>query len=190
VCCQKVLLQSGIEKMFCKERNRRGFTLVELMIVVVIIGVLAAMAAVRFNQARERVKIAEAKLWVNRIAKAIETMGAETGEWPNHLPAGYVCYWPHNEVWDLSTPEAGLVANDPDDPYPDWGGPYMQSVPLDPWGHKYFFDSDYYLRDQHKWVAAVGSYGPNGKGPNYYDDDNIIVIIATEDLPEEYYTNP
>jgi len=170
------------------KNNRKGFTLVELMIVIVIVGILSAMAMVRYRSARERVQIAEAKLWVNRIAKAVETMGAETGEWPGHQPAGYVCYWGKNEVWDLSKPKAGLTRNDDKDPYPSWMGPYIENIPLDPWGNKYFLDTDYYLNDKHKYVAVVGSFGPNGKGKNYYDEDNIYVILSDEDLPEEFYT--
>ncbi len=167
--------------------GRKGFTLVELMVVIVIIGILSALAVQKYSSVRQKTKIAEARLWVNRIAKAVETLGAETGEWPAHCPAGYVCYWPHNECWDLNSGRAGLVCNDPDDPYPDWAGPYISRIPKDPWGNDYFCDTDYYLRDEHKWVAAVGSFGPNGRGRNHYDDDNIIVIIATEDLPDEYY---
>ena len=178
-----------VSKMLLNSR-KKGFTLVELMVVVVIIGVLAAMAVVRFKSARERVKIAQAKLWVNRIAKAVETLGAETGEWPGHTPAGYICYWGNNEVWDLNSPRAGIVRDDDEDPFPGWAGPYMETVPLDPWGNKYFIDTDYYPPGTHKWAAVVGSFGPNGRGRNVYDDDNIYVIISTEELPAEYYTSP
>jgi len=169
------------------KNKRKGFTLVELMIVVVIIGVLAAMAIGRFQSARERVDIAQAKLWVNRIAKAVETLGAETGEWPAHTPAGYICYWGNNEVWDLNSGRAGIVRDDDDEPFAEWAGPYMESVPLDPWGNKYFIDTDYYPLGTHKWVAAIGSFGPNGIGRNVYDDDNIYVIISVDELPSEYY---
>ncbi|MCD6418440.1 prepilin-type N-terminal cleavage/methylation domain-containing protein [bacterium] len=170
-----------------RHRNKNGFTLVELMVVVVIVGVLASLAVARYRIATQKFKIAEATLWCNRIAKAIDTMGSETGEYPGHTPAGFVCYWAHNEVWDLNSGRAGLVHDDPDNPFPEWNGPYINKVPLDPWGNKYAWDSDYYLRDERKWVAAVISFGPNGRGPNHYDDDNIIVIVTAEELPPEYY---
>lgn len=167
--------------------NRRGFTLVELMIVVVIVGILASLAVARFRLATQKVRKAQATLWCNRIAKAIETLAMETGEYPGHTPAGYVCYWPRNEVWNLNSGRAGLVKDDDDEPFPDWGGPYISRIPKDPWGNDYAWDSDYYLREESKWVAAVVSFGPNGIGPNRYDDDNIIVILTAEPLPDIYY---
>jgi len=56
--------------MFSTIRNRKGFTLIELMIVVVIIGILAALAIPRFMQASMKSKQSEAK----GILKQIYTM--------------------------------------------------------------------------------------------------------------------
>ena len=168
-------------------RERRGFTLVELMIVVVIIGILSSLAIARYKRVVDRARIAEATLWCNRIAKAIETMGAETGEWPGHTPAGFVCAWPHNEVFDFNTDtRGGMLHDDPDESYPGWAGPYLSRIPVDPWGSPYCWDSDYLSPDGHEWVAAVVSWGPN-KIKHRYDEDNIIVILSVEELPDEYY---
>jgi general secretion pathway protein G len=166
---------------------RSGFTLVELMIVVVIIGILASMATVRYMSVREKTRIAYANIWCNRIAKAIETLGAETGEWPGHTPAGYTCFWPNNEVYDLSTGPAGLIKNDSPKKFPDWQGPYIETIPKDPWGTKYAWDSDYWSASENKWLACVYSFGPNKKGVNIYDEDNICVIVSAIDLPDIYY---
>jgi type IV pilus assembly protein PilA len=56
--------------MFSRVHNRKGFTLIELMIVVVIIGILAALAIPRFMQATTKSKQSEAK----QILKQIYTM--------------------------------------------------------------------------------------------------------------------
>lgn len=173
-------------------KKMKGFTLVELMVVVVIIGILSAMAVLRYRGVRQKVQIAQARLWLGRIATAIQTMGYETGEWPNHQPAGYVWTVGANEVWDLTTPRAGLLHNDPAKPYNNWNGPYIEVIPKDPWGRNYFLDTDYRIRTPsgNRWAAVVGSFGPlTGRGGgNRYAPEEIYLILSQEDAPWYYYT--
>ncbi|MFH0951691.1 MAG: type II secretion system protein GspG [Patescibacteria group bacterium] len=63
-----------------------------------------------------------------------------------------------------------------DSNYLNWEGPYLSVLPLDPWDHNYFFDTDYTIDGQPQ--AVVGSYGPNGEGLNDYDDDDIIIQLT------------
>ena len=60
-------------------RNRKGFTLIELMIVVVIIGILAAIAIPKFNNASARAKEKEADGILSQVYRLQETYAAENG---------------------------------------------------------------------------------------------------------------
>ena len=65
-----------------KLRNKKGFTLIELMIVVVIIGILAALAIPRFMQASKKAKISEAKSVLKQVYELAAAYYEEKGEWP------------------------------------------------------------------------------------------------------------
>jgi len=156
-----------------------GFTLIELLVVIAIIGILSSVVLAALNTAREKARVAKAQTEVKNLRVVIELLADDTGQWPGHRPVGEVLSGtPGNEVYDLNLPIAGLVATDGN--FPNWQGPYISSVPADPWGNNYFFDTDYDIdpgagRD---WVAAMGSFGSNGIGPEIYDNDNVIHILV------------
>jgi general secretion pathway protein G len=160
--------------MTTKLKHNSGFTLIELVVVVGIISVLSGIAIPAFNKMGDKAKIAEATSDLKNLQLALEILAIDTEMWPGPSAVGEIVNGGGNEVWDLNAPEAGLVATDGS--FPDWDGPYVPAVQKDPWGNDYFFDSDYDI-DGTKY-AVLGSFGPNGVGPNVYDDDDIIIILS------------
>jgi general secretion pathway protein G len=98
-----------------------GFTLLELLVVVVIIGLLAGFVAPRYFGQVGKSEIAVAKAQIDALEKALDQYRLDTGSYPNS--------------------ELGLKAlvERPAD-QPKWAGPYLRkSVPLDPWGKPYIY---------------------------------------------------
>src|SRR5262249_44797673 len=99
---------------------RAGFTLVEIMMVVIIIGALAAMIITRLSGRGEEAKIKVAKSVIEaNLATALRLYELDNGAYP--------------------TTEQGLAAlriKPATNPLPEnWNGPYIEKDPIDPWGH-------------------------------------------------------
>ena len=150
-----------------------GFTLIELLVVIAIIGILAAMAIPQFSSYRDKARIALVRTDLRNIQRAMEILASDTEKWPGPSDIGVVA---NQEVWDLNSTQAGLVATNGG--FPNWNGPYVQSVPKDPWGSDYFLDPDYKIGGID--YAVVGSFGPNKVGQNVYDSDDIYLILPTQ----------
>jgi len=103
--------------------NCKGFTLIELMLVVIIISVLVAMIVPRMAGRSEeaRVAVAHADIEVN-VATALKLYEIDNGAYP--------------------TTEEGLAALQTAPPSAkNWKGPYLEKDPVDPWGNKYVYKS-------------------------------------------------
>ncbi|MFO7870733.1 MAG: prepilin-type N-terminal cleavage/methylation domain-containing protein [Kiritimatiellia bacterium] len=157
-------------------RTCNGFSLVEVMIAMAIFGLLLAMALPKFSKARETARIEKAQGDLELIAAAAKQLAWDTGKWPG----GQSRTDRDQEIWDLSTSSAGILSRDSGFDEDRWKGPYLDELPDDPWGSKYFFDPDY-NRGGTNYIV-VGSRGPNGTGPGpgsvaNYDSDDIIVLV-------------
>lgn len=98
-----------------------GFTLLELLVVMVIIGLLAGLVAPRYfgQVAKSQVKVAAAQ--IDSLDKALIQFRLDTDRFP--------------------TTEENLAAlNEPPGDAVGWAGPYLKKdVPLDPWGRPYLY---------------------------------------------------
>lgn len=159
----------------------KGFTLVETLVVVLIIGILASIVLFHITSARQEARIVTAKQEVKNIFNSFLLLEADTEEWPDHKAPGLdECGGGGNEICpdgcaiSLSDCESGLVCDDGF--FNDWDGPYLSAEHLfDPWGNEYFFDTDYTLNEE--CVVVIGSYGPNGVGNNQYDADDVVYVL-------------
>jgi len=170
--------------------KKGGFTLIEVLIVIAIIGLLSTITVVYVKSARYESKEKKVLHDISQICKAIEVLANDTNRWPGGQPARAVNAANGNEICPdgcaegITSSSTGII--DTDGTFFGWSGPYMDSIPDDPWGRQYFFDTDYLVRPDDKPcagaggcvnAAVLGSYGPNGKGNNSYDSDDIIMVL-------------
>ncbi|MEA3287329.1 MAG: prepilin-type N-terminal cleavage/methylation domain-containing protein [Candidatus Marinimicrobia bacterium] len=79
-------------------RKNSGFSLVELMIVIVIIGVLAAVAVPIYNNNVTKAKMSESDASLGSIRTQLRVFYGENGEYPTVSPAGYVIGATWNDI--------------------------------------------------------------------------------------------
>jgi general secretion pathway protein G len=98
-----------------------GFTLLELLVVVAIIGLLAGYVAPRYFGQVGKSEVSVAKAQMDALEKSLDQYRLDTGRYPsNELGLNALVQRPPNE--------------------PKWGGPYLRkAVPADPWGKPYIY---------------------------------------------------
>ncbi|TCK05320.1 type II secretion system major pseudopilin GspG [Phorcysia thermohydrogeniphila] len=124
------------------KKLRAGFTLIELMIVIVILGLLAALVAPKFLKSGEEAKVTTTQVQMKNVEQALKL------------------YKLHNSVYP--TTEQGLkalVEKPETEPVPkNWKGPYMDEVPKDAWGNEFIYISD----GKHFTLISPGPDGEEG----------------------------
>jgi type II secretion system protein G len=115
--------------------KRRGFTLVELLVVVIIIAILAAIAIPKFTNASLRSKESSLKGELKMLRDAVELYKNDTGGYPLVLTDLSATTAPANVYNPVSSANMSMVAN-------TWKGPYVSNVDNDPIDNQTFQYTD------------------------------------------------
>jgi general secretion pathway protein G len=135
------------------KRPVRGFTLLELLVVMVIIGLLASYVAPRFFDQIGKSEVKAARAQLDALDKALGTYRIDTGHYP-------------------STQQGlnALVSKPQDEP--KWSGPYLaKALPPDPWGRAYI----YRVPGEQSHDFELMSFGKDGQRGG--TGDNIDISI-------------
>jgi general secretion pathway protein G len=112
-----------------KRRLRSGFTLIEVLLVVAILGILAGVVVANFAGKQKRAMIQATRASIDAIRTAVDMYEVDTGRFPPSLTA--------------------LVDNDG---APNWNGPYIKGgVPADAWGTPFGYTQS---EDSYKITSA------------------------------------
>ena len=121
-------------------RNQDGFTLIEIMVVIMIIGLLALMVVPRLRGVADRAKTTKAQADIQELKQALDRYYLDNGSYPT-TDQGL------NAL--ITLPTTGRPVNNYEQ------GGYIEKLPSDPWGNQYFYQSD-------GNTYALKSFGPDG----------------------------
>ncbi|GMV95855.1 MAG: hypothetical protein AMXMBFR83_02250 [Phycisphaerae bacterium] len=126
-------------------RARRGFTLVELLLVLVILAVLAMVVVPKFTGRSEQARVTAARTDITNIETALDAFEVDCGRYP-------------------SSDEGLLALLQPPGNVQNWRGPYLKKgVPSDPWGHPYVYR---FPGTRTAGGYDLYSFGPDGREGN------------------------
>jgi len=119
---------------------RQGFTLVEMLLVLVILATLAAIVYPKVMGRSEQARITAAKTQIANFKTAIDSFEVDTGGFPKG----------RNGLLDLVQQPRDVVG---------WHGPYLESIPKDPWNNDYIYE---YPGKHNPSSYDISSPGPPG----------------------------
>jgi general secretion pathway protein G len=135
-------------------RRARGFTLVEIMVVVVIIGILGALVVPKLMGRTGESRVAAAKVDISTMMQALKLYKLDNARYPNT----------EQGLQSLITkPTTGPAAS-------GWKeGGYIERLPKDPWGNPY----QYLSPGVHGGEVEIFSYGADGQPGGAGEDADI-----------------
>jgi general secretion pathway protein G len=132
------------------EKQQCGFTLLELLVVMVIIGLLAGLVAPRYfaQVGKSHTKVARAQ--INSLEQALDQFRLDVGRYPTS----------DEGLEALNTSPAGAE---------EWSGPYLKkAIPLDPWGRPFL-----YQQPGTNSEMDLFSYGKDGRPGGTGEDADV-----------------
>lgn len=142
-------------------RAKRGFTLLELMIVIVILGILGAIVAPKFMDEPHKARVVQAKLQIENLSTALKKFHLDNGFYPS-TEQGLQAL--------VEKPGIGKIPRN----YPTDG--YITKIPQDPWGNEYV-----YLYSGTGSAFELTSFGSDGAQGGEGESADIM----NEDAPSD-----
>ncbi|MFH1791496.1 MAG: type II secretion system protein [Candidatus Omnitrophota bacterium] len=124
-----------------KKRFSKGFTLLEILIVIAILGVLLAIAAATMGRHVEKAEQKRVEQDLNTLASVITTYYSTNRAWPGAGNSGY----------DITTAAQWQTLIDDG---------WLKTMPKDPWGNVYYFDGNP-STESGEGCSSIYSIGPN-----------------------------
>lgn len=132
--------------------TQSGFSLIEIMIAVMIIGIIMAVGVTGYWQYAERARITTTKAHIKAIQQAMNLYKSDVGQYPKKLE-------------DLVTRPSGEEGK-------KWVSPYLERIPNDPWGNELYYKVT--AGGKHPFeLYSYGKGGMEGAQEDYIDVWNL-----------------
>ena len=133
--------QSNVKQSRSHKNRERGFTLVEILVVITIIALIMSLVGPRVLNYLSESKVKAARIQMQSFSSALDLLYLDTGRYPSSAEG----------LNTLVKPTSGM---------PGWNGPYLKGggVPNDPWGKSYVYRSP---AERSKF--EIMSYGADGQ---------------------------
>ncbi|NJB68765.1 general secretion pathway protein G [Desulfobaculum xiamenense] len=135
-----------------RRRAQRGFTLIELMVVIVILGVLAGLVVPQLMDEPQKARVVKAKMQIESLTTSLQKFYLDNGFYPS-TEQGLQAL--------VSKPSVGRIPRE----YPSGG--YISKIPKDPWGGDYIYLSP----GEHGKFDIISYGGDNEEGGQGNDAD-------------------